>query len=61
MFYVIATFVGLGLITWFFLTTSPKHTVPLLGLGLLAGGAIGNLFDRLTFTGLTRRIGRLLT
>lgn len=47
MFYVIATFVGLGLITWFFLTTSPKHTVPLLGLGLLAGGAIGNLFDRL--------------
>lgn len=47
VFYVVATCIGLGLIWWFFITTSPKHTVPLLGLGLLAGGAIGNLIDRL--------------
>ena len=51
LFYVLATVVGLGLIGWFFLGTPSDRALPFLSLGCLAGGAVGNLIDRLIFGG----------
>ena len=47
MFYVLATLVGLGLITWFLVTTTAARRLPFMGLGCVTGGALGNLIDRL--------------
>lgn len=46
-FYAFAALLGLGLIALFFLTTSSQKGLVHAALGLLAGGAIGNLIDRL--------------
>jgi len=46
-FYVLATLVGLALITWFLLALREGRVPFHIGLGLLAGGALGNLIDRL--------------
>ncbi len=45
--YAFAAVLGLGLITLFFLTTPAQKRVVHAALGLLAGGAVGNLIDRL--------------
>ena len=49
LFYIIATLAGLALIGYFFATTPPDRLRPHLGLGLVAGGALGNLIDRIAF------------
>jgi len=46
-FYVLATVVGLALIGWFFVAVRDGRLPFYIGLGLLAGGALGNLIDRL--------------
>jgi len=48
-FYIVASLVGLGIVA-FFLATAPPHKGFLhAALGLLAGGAVGNLVDRAVF------------
>ncbi len=49
LFFVGAAALGLAVIVWFFLSTDPGHWVLHAALGLLAGGAVGNLLDRLAF------------
>jgi signal peptidase II len=46
-FYIIASFLGIGLILWFLSTTPPNHRLPCIALGCLGAGAVGNLIDRL--------------
>ncbi len=45
--YAAAALVGLSLIAAFFATTAPGRSLMHAGLGLMAGGAVGNLVDRL--------------
>jgi len=48
-FYIAATLGGLALIAWMFLS-SPAHRLrPYIALGVVAGGALGNLVDRLAY------------
>ena len=51
VFYVIATAAGLLLIGYLFLSARPDRLRPLISLGLLCGGATGNLIDRLALGG----------
>lgn len=46
-FYVLATLTGLSIIIWFLKSVRPDRYLPVLGLGAVAGGAVGNLIDRL--------------
>jgi signal peptidase II len=46
LLYGVAALVGLALIAFFFATTGPGEGLVHCGLGLLAGGAMGNLIDR---------------
>ncbi len=46
-FYIFATFLGLALIGWFFLTAHPNRLPLYVGLGCVGGGAMGNLIDRM--------------
>jgi len=48
-FYAAAALVGLLLILYFLLHTPEEHLWPICALGLIAGGAVGNLVDRLAF------------
>ena len=50
IFYMVATLGGLGLIAYFLINMRPGHLSPHLGLGLLCGGALGNLIDRMVFS-----------
>jgi len=50
-FFLIAAAVGLVVITWMMRTTAPKKGWVHAALGLLAGGALGNVYDRLFLTG----------
>jgi len=50
-FYAAATLLGLCLIAYFLLHLDPTRIWPHLGLGLLCGGALGNMVDRLVFSG----------
>jgi signal peptidase II len=45
-FYVVVALLGLVLISWLMLATPAARGKMHLGLGLLAGGAVGNLVDR---------------
>jgi signal peptidase II len=45
--YTVAAVVGLALIVYLLVTTDPRRALVHGGLGLLAGGAVGNLIDRL--------------
>jgi signal peptidase II len=45
-FYIAAAVMGLLLVAVFFLTTAPRKSLVLFALGMLAGGAVGNLIDR---------------
>ncbi len=47
VFYVIVTLFGLGLLVWFVSETPPACLLTILGLGAVAGGASGNLLDRI--------------
>lgn len=49
VFYAIAALVGILLILYFLLYTPEDRIWPICALGLIAGGAIGNLIDRLAF------------
>jgi len=51
LFYVIATAAGLLLIAYLFLSARPDYLRSLIALGLLCGGALGNLIDRLALGG----------
>jgi signal peptidase II len=50
-FFIIAAAIGLVVIVWMMLTTPPKKGWVHAALGLLAGGALGNVYDRLFLTG----------
>ena len=47
LFYIVLSILGLALVAYFFVTSPPERLRPHLGLGMLAGGALGNLIDRL--------------
>ena len=49
--YIVLAVFGLGLIGWFFVTTPPERLRPHLALGCVAGGALGNLVDRVFLPG----------
>jgi len=49
VFYIVLTLLGLCLIGWLFVTTPPTRLRPYLALGLVCGGALGNLIDRIRF------------
>jgi signal peptidase II len=46
VFYVLATLVGLALVGWFFVNARGARIPFYIGLGAVAGGALGNLVDR---------------
>lgn len=48
-FFVLVTLVAVGAMLNYLRQGQPKHWVATLALGLLLGGAIGNLIDRLRF------------
>jgi len=47
-FYVVAALVVMPLVLYFLLTTPARNGLVACGLGLLAGGAVGNLIDRVS-------------
>jgi len=50
-FYIVATVVGLALVGWFFLSARSARSALYIGLGCVAGGALGNLVDRVVLGG----------
>jgi signal peptidase II len=46
LFYIIAALVGLAAVVAFFLATDPRKGLAHAALGMLAGGAVGNVLDR---------------
>jgi len=48
IFYSLAGVAALGLIIFLLLTTEPERGLVFLALGLLGGGAVGNLVDRIS-------------
>lgn len=46
-FFIIATLIAMVLILYFVKTTRPHERLALFGLGLIFGGAVGNLIDRI--------------
>ncbi len=48
-FYIVASLIGLSIVALFFVTTPPRKGLVHAALGLLAGGAVGNLVDRAVF------------
>jgi lipoprotein signal peptidase len=48
VFYVATSLVALGVVAFLFLTTDARKGYVMVALGLVAGGAVGNLLDRLT-------------
>lgn len=48
-FFVLVTLIAVGAILYYLRQPEAKHWLPTLALGLLLGGAIGNLIDRLRF------------
>ncbi len=49
LFYVIATLAGLALIGYLWANSNPSKLLPHVALGLVCGGALGNLVDRALF------------
>jgi len=47
-FYVVAALIGLALVGWFLVSTRRGRLPLYIGLGCVAGGALGNLVDRIT-------------
>jgi signal peptidase II len=48
-FFIVTTLIALGLIISFFRKLSPRDRLAALALGLILGGAVGNLVDRLIY------------
>ena len=48
-FFIVTTLIALGLIVSFFRKLSPRDRLAALALGLILGGAVGNLLDRLIY------------
>lgn len=48
-FFIVTTLIALGLIISFFRKLSPGDRLSALALGLILGGAVGNLLDRLIY------------
>ena len=48
-FFIVTTLIALGLIVSFFRKLSPRDRLAALALGLILGGAVGNLIDRLIY------------
>ncbi len=48
-FYMAATILGFGILIWFLSGISSERLFPILGLGMIGGGAVGNLIDRVLF------------
>jgi signal peptidase II len=46
VFLVIVTLLTMGLIVWLFRSVDPRHKAQIIAFGLIMGGAIGNLLDR---------------
>ncbi len=46
-FYIAATLIGLSVLVWFLMDTPSDRIMPVVGLGLVGGGAVGNLIDRI--------------
>ena len=51
LFYIVLTTAGLALVLWFFVTSPADRLLPHFALGCVAGGALGNLIDRLILKG----------
>jgi signal peptidase II len=49
-FFAITTLLALGVVFWVWRSMQERDWLSEAGLGLIAGGAIGNLVDRLRFT-----------
>lgn len=49
VFLTVVGLVALGAIVWMLRKTKPEHTRLCLSLGMVAGGAVGNLIDRIAF------------
>ncbi len=49
---ILASVIALGFLFWLFCCTRPKNYVQHIALGLLFGGALGNLYNRLFNNGL---------
>lgn len=47
LFYIIATAIGLFVLIWLLADAPSDAFLPVLGLGAIAGGAVGNLADRI--------------
>jgi len=48
-FFIVVTLIAIGLILSFFRKLSPGERLSALALGLILGGAVGNLIDRLVY------------
>jgi lipoprotein signal peptidase len=48
-FFVVASILATGLIVYFFAQSSPHERTTHIGLALILGGAMGNLYDRLAY------------
>jgi signal peptidase II len=48
-FFIVTTLIAIGLIISFFRKLSPGDRLSALALGLILGGAVGNLLDRLIY------------
>jgi len=54
LFYIAAAAVGTGAVVLFFLHTEPQKGLVHAALGMLAGGALGNMLDRMRPSGMVR-------
>lgn len=46
IFLIVVTLLTIGLIVWLFRSVDPRHKAQVIAFGLIMGGAIGNLLDR---------------
>jgi signal peptidase II len=49
LFWVVLAVFALGVVAVFFLTTDPRNGLANVALGMVGGGAVGNLLDRVRF------------
>ncbi len=54
LFYIVATLIGVAVLIWLLADQAGNRLLPVLGLGLVCGGAVGNLTDRIFVGGEVR-------
>ncbi len=54
LFYIVATLLGMAVLIWLLTDLAENRLLPVLGLGLVCGGAVGNLIDRVFVGGEVR-------